>query len=132
MITDEQVRVALKVWFQDEGYEPSAHTRCEMRAAIEAAAGGGVAAETGGWSAYAMTLEHPVHGTFWVYPGRGAGHIYASRCYLPDGAGDAVSEHIAADLDTLADAQAAVTRRIAELDAQVASAETAPALEVAL
>lgn len=131
-ITDEQVRVALGVWFEEDDYaaelSATSHSMRSMRAALEAAVGG-VAAESGGWSTYCMTFEHPAHGMFWVYPGRGAGYIYASRCYLPAGASNAVSEAIAADLATLADAQAAVRARIAELDA--ALADTAPALQVA-
>jgi hypothetical protein len=119
MITDEQVRIALAVWFQDEGCTPGPATLRDMRAALEAALGASTpAADANGWAAYSMTLEHPVYGTFWVYPGRGPGHIYAARCYLPKGASEATSETIGANFATLEAAQAAVTARILELDAE--------------
>ena len=127
MITDEQVRLALAVWFEERDYakalDPTSHSMRSMRQTLEAVVGGD--AEAGGWAAYSMTLEHPVHGTFWVYPGRGPGHIYAARCYLPKGAPEVISEDVATNLDTLAAAQAAVVQRIAELDAELVTAEPA-------
>jgi hypothetical protein len=136
MISDEQVRIALAVWFQDEGCTPGPATMRDMRAALEAASATGpwpamddvTAPSTGGWAIYNMTLRHPVHGTFWVYPGHGAGNILASHCYLPKGATEAVNNDLG-KFATLEAAQAAVARHIAELDA--ALAEPAQVAEVA-
>lgn len=38
-ISDEQVRIALKVWFQDEEFEGGDSSMRDMRAAIETALG---------------------------------------------------------------------------------------------
>ena len=51
MITDEQVRIALAVWFEDSDYTIPGHagpsTMRDMRAALEAAIGGVKSVELG-------------------------------------------------------------------------------------
>jgi hypothetical protein len=125
MITDEQVRVALKVWFQDEGYEPSAHTMREMRATLEAvlgtAVGGPLAApdtDARGWHAYGWRLIHPVHGTFFIGRLVAMGEFSASRVFDDASEEGGLGCHrLGNEFTSFADAQAAVTQRIAELDA---------------
>jgi len=69
------------------------------------------------WEIYSMWLRHEQHGAFWVYPGHGAGYVGASRCYRTAPGQPLVSEELGERHASLADAQAAVAKRIAELDA---------------
>jgi hypothetical protein len=68
------------------------------------------------WEIYNMCLRHKRYGTFWTYPGHGAGEVTASRCYQP-APEQAFENEALGDHASLAEAQAAVAKRIAELDA---------------
>lgn len=135
MITDEQVRIALQVWFQDEGYEPSAHTLCEMRATLEAVVGSAPVApgpDAEGFHTVQWKREHPVHGTLFIGRLLVTGRFSASRVFEAPGEETGLGhDSLGTEHATFADAQASVSRRIAELDAQLASAETLPLHEVA-
>ena len=140
MITDEQVRLALAVWFEERDYakalSPTSHSMRSMRQTLEAVLGTAVtgplaAADTNpdGWHAYGWRTIHPAHGTFFIGRLVAMGEFSASRVF--DDAsqeGGLGCDRLGNEFPTFEDAQAAVTQRIAELDAQLVE----PALQVAL
>lgn len=124
MIRDEQIQVALKVWFQDPDYEASKSCMRDMRAVLETLDGPPPPPGTDehGWYACNWTRQHPVHGTFFVGRLLALGQFSASRVY-PDATQESGlgCDSIGREYATFEDAKAAVAQRIAELDAQVAA-----------
>lgn len=125
MITDSQVRIAFKVYMQDEDYEPSLAGMRDMRTALEAASVNGpwaTAVAGGGWCITRWTLDHATHGTFFISRTTNLAELRASRVFADSSKENGLDCHtIGQDFATLEDAQAAVANHIAELDAQVAA-----------
>jgi hypothetical protein len=129
VITDEQVRIALAVWFEERDYakalSPTSHSMRSMRQTLEAvvgtAVGGPLAApdtDAHGWHAYGWRYIHPVHGTFFIGRLVALGEFSASRVFDdPSQEGGLGCHRLGNEFATLADAQAAVAKHIAELDA---------------
>jgi hypothetical protein len=118
VISDEQVQVALRVWFQDDEFEGGAASIRDMRAALEAA---GVAqppaTDEGGWFANGWCSLHRAHGTFFIGRLASTGTFHANRVYADaSGKRGLGCDALGYDYATLADAKTAVARRIAELD----------------
>jgi hypothetical protein len=127
VITDEQVRLALAIWFEERDYAralpPTSHSMRSMRQTLEAVVGGATTApatDADGWHLVSWMRTHPVHGTFFLGQLVVLGHFSATRVFTdPSQEGGLDCHRIGDEFATLEDAKAAVRARIAELDAQL-------------
>lgn len=113
-ISNEQVRIALKVWYQDDEYDPSKGTLADMRAALEAAVGD--APSDKGWTAVSYE-RRTRHGLFSIF--KGADTWHAIRAWAPRAADECTVEQLGGHPSADA-ARATCDARIAELDAAAA------------